>query len=141
MINDDRRVLAVKLEPELFMEMKRQVKILGLTEQKFIRDLVFRETEKLKLSEEQNKTNDIQPKTLSKEDVEKAIEEYIIRFGRPPKQTEYKNENGLPSYGTASKCLGMSASLYGQEKAEELYESGMIDRPENTSYTNTIMNL
>ena len=138
---DNRRILAVKMDSELFDEMKKQLKELGLTSQKFINDLVKKELDAIKLVQRQSITADIQPKTLSKEDVEKAIEEYIIRFGRPPKQTEYKNENGLPSYGTASKCLGMSASLYGQEKAEELYESGMIDRPENTSYTNTIMNL
>ena len=119
--------------------MKKQIKELGITSQKFINDLVAREIESLKI--QQNKTAELQPKTLSREDVEKAIEDFITSRGRPPKQIEYKNENGLPSYGTASKCLGMSASLFGHEKAEELYESGIIDRTDNYTYDNSIMNL
>ena len=138
MDNDNRRILAVKIDTDLFLEMKKQVKELGVTEQRFINDLIAREIEALTV--QQTKKVEMQPKTLSRDDVEKAIEDFIVKTGRSPKQTEYKNENGLPSYGTASKCLGMSASLYGQEKAEELYESGIIDRPDEISSENPIMN-
>lgn len=138
MDNDNRRILAVKIDTDLFLEMKKQVKELGVTEQRFINDMITREIEALTV--QQTKKVEMQPKTLSRDDVEKAIEDFIVKTGRSPKQTEYKNENGLPSYGTASKCLGMSASLYGQEKAEELYESGIIDRPDEISSENPIMN-
>ena len=138
MDNDNRRILAVKIDADLFLEMKKQVKELGVTEQRFINDMITREIEALTV--QQTKKVEMQPKTLSRDDVEKAIEDFIVKTGRSPKQTEYKNENGLPSYGTASKCLGMSASLYGQEKAEELYESGIIDRPDEISSENPIMN-
>lgn len=138
---DNRRILAVKMDSELFDEMKKQLKELGLTSQKFINDLVRKELDAIKLVQRQNITTDIQPKTLNREDVEKAIDDFIIRTGRVPRQAEYKNENGLPSYGAASRCLEMSAAVYGQQRFEELYESGMVDKEQDIGQSEPIMNM
>ena len=70
---DNRRILAVKMDSELFDEMKKQLKEMGLTSQKFINDLVAKEIDAIKLSQQQSITADIQPKTLNREDVEKAL--------------------------------------------------------------------
>ena len=138
---DNRRILAVKMDSELFDEMKKQLKELGLTSQKFINDLVAKELEAIKLAQRQNITSDVQPKTLNKEDVERAIDDFIIRTGRVPRQAEYKNENGLPSYGAASRCLEMSAAVYGQQRFDELYESGMVDKQADIGQSDPIMNM
>ena len=138
---DNRRILAVKMDSELFDEMKKQFKELGLTSQKFINDLVKKELDEIKLVQRQNITTDIQPKTLNREDVEKAIDDFIIRTGRVPRQAEYKNENGLPSYGAASRCLEMSAAVYGQQRFDELYESGMVDKEQDIGQSEPIMNM
>lgn len=138
---DNRRILAVKMDSELFDEMKKQLKELGLTSQKFINDLVAKEIEAIKLSHQQDITTDIQPKTLNKEDVEKAIDDFIVRTGRVPRQAEYKNENGLPSYGAASRCLEMSAAVYGQQRFDELYEQGLVDKQTDIGQYETMMNI
>ena len=138
---DNRRILAVKMDGELFDEMKKHLKEIGLTSQKFINDLVAKEIEAIKLSHQQDITTDIQPKTLNKEDVEKAIDDFIVRTGRVPRQAEYKNENGLPSYGAASRCLEMSAAVYGQQRFDELYEQGLVDKQTNIGQYETMMNI
>lgn len=138
---DNRRILAVKMDSELFDEMKKQLKELGMTSQKFINDLVKKELDAIKLVQRQNIISDIQPKTLNREDVEKAIDEFIIRTGRVPRQAEYKNENGLPSYGAASRCLEMSAAVYGQQRFDELYESGMVDKQPDIGQSEPIMSM
>ncbi len=138
---DNRRILAVKMDGELFDEMKKHLKEIGLTSQKFINDLVAKEIEAIKLSHQQDITTDIQPKTLNKEDVEKAIDDFIVRTGRVPRQAEYKNENGLPSYGAASRCLEMSAAVYGQQRFDELYEQGLVDKQTDIGQYETMMNI
>lgn len=138
---DNRRILAVKMDSELFDEMKKQLKELGMTSQKFINDLVKKELDAIKLVQRQNIISDVQPKTLNREDVEKAIDEFIIRTGRVPRQAEYKNENGLPSYGAASRCLEMSAAVYGQQRFDELYESGMVDKQPDIGQSEPIMSM
>ncbi len=138
---DNRRILAVKMDSELFDEMKKQLKELGMTSQKFINDLVKKELDAIKLVQRQNIISDVQPKTLNREDVEKAIDEFIIRTGRVPRQAEYKNENGLPSYGAASRCLEMSAAVYGQQRFDELYESGMVDKEQDIGRSEPIMSM
>ena len=137
---DNKRVLAVKMDSDLFDELKAHVKELGVTSQKFINDLVAKEMESIKMAQQTN-TQDIQPKTLNKEDVEKAIDDFIIRTGRIPRQAEYKNENGLPSYGAATRCLEMSAAVYGQQRYDELYESGMVDKQPDNGCNEPMINM
>ena len=135
------RVLAVHMENDLFCELKKHVKEQGMTTVKFINDLVKKELDGIKLEQQQTNTPDIQPKMLNKEDVEKAIDDYIIRNGRVPRQTDYKNENGLPSYGAATRCLEMSAAVYGQQRFDELYESGMVDKQPDIVQDESTMNM
>ena len=135
------RVLAVQMDNDLFDELKKHVKEQGMTTVKFINDLIKKELDGIKLEQQQANAPDIQPKMLNKEDVEKAIDDYIIRNGRVPRQTDYKNENGLPSYGAATRCLEMSAAVYGQQRFDELYESGMVDKQPDVLQDETTMNM
>lgn len=138
---DNKRILAVKMDGELFDEMKKHIKEAGVTSQKFINDLVEKELEAIKLAQQQSQESDIQPKTLNKEEVTKAIDDFIIQNGRVPRQQEYKRENGLPSYKAASRCLEMSAAVYGQQRFDELYESGMVDKPDESVTTEPVMDM
>ena len=84
---DERRVLAVKMENDLFVEMKQYLADNHITLQKFVNDLIKRELDSVKLVQETTQKN------WDKEEVQKAIDDFIARNGRVPKQTEFKNEN------------------------------------------------
>ena len=49
-----------------------------------------------------------------------------------PKQTEFKNENGLPSYGAAGRALEMSPAEYMRERYDAL---GIETKQENIEMT------
>ena len=72
----------------------------------------------------QNKDLDIKHtdglKTWDRAEVMDAIDEFILQNRRIPKQTEFKNENGLPSYGAAGRALDMSPAEYMKERFDEL---------------------
>ena len=48
------------------------------------------------------------------------IDNFMLRTGKIPKQTEFKNENGLPSYGAAGRALEMSPAEYMRERYDAL---------------------
>jgi hypothetical protein len=69
-------------------------------------------------------------KVWDKSEVIDAIDEFMLMHRRIPKQTEFKNENGLPSYGAAGRALEMSPAEYMKERfdevmAEQQEEAGM----------------
>ena len=59
-------------------------------------------------------------KTWDRAEVMDAIDEFMLQNRRIPKQTEFKNENGLPSYGAAGRALDMSPAEYMKERFDEL---------------------
>lgn len=109
------RVLAVKMEENLFDELKAHVKKSGLTMQQYVNTTLERDIH----SQAQTQTQDNQPKVWEKDEVEKAIDAFISQNGRVPRQTEFKNENGLPSYKAAARCLDSSPAQYAQRRMDE----------------------
>lgn len=59
-------------------------------------------------------------KTWDRAEAMDAIDEFLLQNRRIPKQTEFKNENGLPSYGAAGRALEMSPAEYMRERYDEL---------------------
>jgi hypothetical protein len=49
-----------------------------------------------------------------------AIDEFMLQNRRIPRQNEFKNENGLPSYNAAGRALEMSPAEYMKERFDEL---------------------
>ena len=72
----------------------------------------------------QNKELDIKHtdglKTWDRAEVMDAIDEFMLQNRRIPRQTEFKNENGLPSYNAAGRALEMSPAEYMKERFDEL---------------------
>ena len=72
----------------------------------------------------QNKDLDIKHtdglKTWDRAEVMDAIDDFMLQNRRIPKQTEFKNENGLPSYNAAGRALEMSPAEYMKERFDEL---------------------
>ena len=60
------------------------------------------------------------------------IDNFMLRTGKIPKQTEFKNENGLPSYGAAGRALEMSPAEYIRERYDAL---GIETKQENIEMT------
>ena len=59
-------------------------------------------------------------KTWDRAEVMDAIDEFMLQNRRIPRQTEFKNENGLPSYNAAGRALEMSPAEYMKERFDEL---------------------
>lgn len=123
-MDDGKRVLAVRIDPDLFEELNKQVEKLNISKQKYVSDMVEKAISSMKLAQV------TQGKTWNKEEVEKAIDEFISVNGRVPKQTEYRNENGLPSYGAASRAMNASPAQYAQEKFDSLIKVEFFEEPE-----------
>lgn len=114
-MREDKRILAVEMEEEIFLKVKDHVQKNNLTMKGFIGEIV---KDKILSIEAMQETLQ---KTWTKEEVEKAIEDFIIRNGRVPKQTEFRNENRLPSYNAAGRSLDSSPAQYAQDKLRELF--------------------
>lgn len=84
------RVLAVKMEDDLFDEVKVYVKAQGITTQKYVNEVIERDIHK------QEQVQEPQTKEWERDEVENAIKQFIQENGRVPSQKEFKNENGLP---------------------------------------------
>lgn len=139
----DTRVLAVQLENDLFDKLDSHIKEEGITKQRYISDLIANDLEQKQQQRQEievKQVDDTQPKGWEKEDVMKAIDDFIVKNGRVPSQKEYKNENGLPSYGAAGRCLEMSPAQYGQQRMSELFYEGLAEQPEE-NIENPIMNM
>lgn len=107
------RVLAVKMEDDLFDEVKAYVKEQGLTTQKYVNKIIERDIHK------QEQAQEPQTKEWERDEVEHAIKQFIQENGRVPSQKEFKNENGLPSYKAAARCLQDSPAQFAQKYFNE----------------------
>lgn len=123
-MDDGKRVLAVKIDAELFDELEMHVKKLNISKQRYISELVEKAVSSMKMAQV------TQGKVWNEEEVKKAIDEFISVNGRVPKQTEFRNENGLPSYGAATRAMNASPAQYAQEKFDSLIKVDFIEEPE-----------
>lgn len=118
----EKRILAVEIDNTLFDELDEFVKNNGLSKKQYVAE-VLRENlaQHMKQEQEVAEPEITIPKTWDRPEVEKAIDDFIIRNGRVPTQKEFKNENGLPSYGAASRALeDLTASEYANQRYNEI---------------------
>jgi len=119
------RILAVKIDGKLFDKLDEFVCEEGTTKQKYISELISKDISlRMQQKAQMNKELDIKHtdsvKTWDKAEVMNAIDEFMLQNRKIPRQTDFKNENGLPSYGAAGRALEMSPSEYMKERFEEL---------------------
>lgn len=118
----EKRILAVEIDNALFDELDDFVKKNGLSKKQYVAE-VIRENlaQSMKQEQEVAEPEITIPKTWDRPEVEKAIDDFIIQNGRVPTQKEFKNENGLPSYGAASRALeDLTASEYANKRFNEI---------------------
>ena len=111
------RILAVKIDGKLFDKLDEFVEQEGMTKQKYVSELISKDISlRMQQKEVQSKDLDIKHtdglKTWDRAEVMDAIDDFMLQNRRIPKQTEFKNENGLPSYGAAGRALDMSPAEY-----------------------------
>lgn len=119
------RILAVKIDGKLFDKLDEFVCEEGTTKQKYISELISKDISlRMQQKAQMNKELDIKHtdsvKNWDKAEVMNAIDEFMLQNRKIPRQTDFKNENGLPSYGAAGRALEMSPSEYMKERFEEL---------------------
>ena len=119
------RILAVKLDGKLFDKLDEFVEQEGMTKQKYVSELISKDISlRMQQKAVQNKDLDIKHtdglKTWDRAEVMDAIDDFMLQNRRIPKQTEFKNENGLPSYNAAGRALEMSPAEYMKERFDEL---------------------
>ena len=119
------RILAVKIDGKLFDKLDELVEQENITKQKYVSELISRDIgQRMQQKEQQEKELDIKHtesvKTWDRAEVMDAIDDFMLQKRRIPKQTEFKNENGLPTYGAAGRALEMSPAEYMKERYEEL---------------------
>lgn len=140
----DTRVLAVQIDSSLFDELDEYVKGEKISKQQYISSLIKNDLEQKhqqKQEAEVKQTEDAPAKSWERDDVMKAIDDFIIKNGRVPSQKEYKNENGLPSYGAAGRSLDISLAQYGQKRLNELSEEGKIEQSGEPLFGEPVMNM
>lgn len=136
----DTRVLAVQIDSSLFDELDEYVKGEKISKQQYISSLIKNDLEQ-KQEAEVKQTEDATAKSWERDDVMKAIDDFIIKNGRVPSQKEYKNENGLPSYGAAGRSLDISPAQYGQKRLNELSEEGKLGQSGEPLFGEPVMNM
>ena len=119
------RILAVKIDGKLFDKLDELVEQENITKQKYVSELISKDIGlRMQQKTEQEKELDIKHtdgvKTWDKSEVMDAIDDFMLQNRRIPKQTEFKNENGLPSYGAAGRALEMSPAEYMRERYDDL---------------------
>ncbi|MBR3994913.1 MAG: hypothetical protein IKI97_06505 [Clostridia bacterium] len=119
------RILAVKIDGKLFDKLDEFVEQEGMTKQKYVSELISKDISlRMQQKAVQNKDLDIKHtdglKTWDRAEVMDAIDDFMLQNRRIPKQTEFKNENGLPSYNAAGRALEMSPAEYMKERFDEL---------------------
>lgn len=119
------RILAVKIDGKLFDKLDEFVEQENITKQKYVSELISKDIGiRMQQKAEQEKELDIKHtdgvKTWDKSEVMDAIDDFMLQNRRIPKQTEFKNENGLPSYGAAGRALEMSPAEYMRERYDDL---------------------
>ena len=96
-----------------------------MTKQKYVSELISKDISlRMQQKAVQDKELDIKHtdglKTWDRAEVMDAIDEFMLQNRRIPRQTEFKNENGLPSYNAAGRALEMSPAEYMKERFDEL---------------------
>ena len=119
------RILAVKIDGKLFDKLDEFVEQEGMTKQKYVSELISKDISlRMQQKAVQSKDLDIKHtdglKTWDRAEVMDAIDDFMLQNRRIPKQSEFKNENGLPSYGAAGRALDMSPAEYMKERFDEL---------------------
>lgn len=140
----DTRVLAVQIDSSLFDKLDDYVKGEKISKQQYISNLIENDLEQKQQQSQEievKHTEDVPAKSWEKEDVMKAIDDFIIINGRVPSQKEYKNENGLPSYGAAGRSLDISPAQYGQQRLSELLNAGSIEQGDGQPLDEPVMNM
>ncbi|MCI9627375.1 MAG: hypothetical protein HFI90_11430 [Clostridia bacterium] len=108
------RILAVQMSDELFDKLGQHVKEANMTKQNYVNEVIRNDL----MSHRQTQEVAVQ-KIWDRESVAKAIDDYIKVNEKIPSQKEFKNENGLPSYNAAGRCLAMSPAEYAQQRFEQ----------------------
>lgn len=132
------RILAVEIDNTLFDKLDKMLETENLTKKKYITELLSKDIgQRMQLKEEQNKNLEIKKfegiKNWDRAEVMEALDDFMLENRRIPKQTEFKNENGLPSYGAAGRALEMSPAEYMRQRYDELgISSEEIEPEENT---------
>ena len=103
------RILAVRLNDKLFDKLDEFVEEENITKQKYVSELISKDIgQRMQLKAQHENELDIKHtdglKTWDRAEVIDAIDEFMLIHRRIPKQTEFKNENGLPSYGAAGRA-------------------------------------
>lgn len=119
------RVLAVEIDPKLFDKLDEIIEEEGITKKKYMTELISKDIgRRMQQKAQQDKELDIKHtdgvKAWDKAEVMDAIDKFMLQNRRIPKQTEFKNENGLPSYGAAGRALEMSPAEYMRERYDDL---------------------
>lgn len=122
------RVLAVEIDPKLFDEVDKIVEAEGITKLKYITDLLTNDiSQRMQQKHQQEKELDIKHtdglRTWDRAEVIDAIDDFMLRENRIPRQIDFKNENGLPSYNAAGRALDISPAEYMKDRFEELMNS------------------
>ena len=125
------RILAVEIDSELFDKLDDLVAEEKISKKKFVSSLLEEAVEQ-KLQQKQAeeirvKSMDAQ-KTWDKTEVMSALDKFMLDNGRIPSQKEFKNENGLPSYGAAGRALEISPAEYMRERFDVLMEEQQSER-------------
>lgn len=127
---EGKRILAIQLDNDLFDKLDEYVKETSSTKIKYVSELIKKDLEQ-KLQQKQDKEIEVEQtdaqKMWDKTEVINAIDDFMQRTGRIPKQTEFKNENGLPSYGAAGRALEGSPAEYMKIRYDELVREQNTD--------------
>lgn len=126
---DNRRILAVSIDNALFDKLDEYVKDEKISKQQYVAEVLRKDlAQRLAQKQEIKEPEVTQPKGWERDVVMKTIDEYILRNGRVPSQKEFKNENGLPSYGAAAKALEGSPAQYANQRIAELNNEDMSEK-------------
>lgn len=118
---DEKRILAVSIDNVLFDKLTEYVKSENISKQQYVAETLRNDlAQKLKQKQEIKNPDVTQPKALDKEGVMNAIDSFIIENGRVPGQKEFRNDNGLPSYGAAGRILEMSPAQYANQRLAQI---------------------
>ena len=114
--------MAVEIDNTLFDELDDFVKKNGLSKKQYVAEVIRTNlAQSMKQEQEVGEPEITAPKGWDRPEVEKAIDGFIIQNGRVPSQKEFKNENGLPSYGAAARALvEISPAQYANQRYNEI---------------------
>lgn len=137
------RILAVEIDEALFDRLDEMLEEEHITKKKYISELLSRDLgQRMQLKAQQSENLEIKHtddrKVWDRAEVIDAIDDFMLKNRRMPKQTEFKNENGLPSYGAAGRAIEMSPAEYMRGRYDELGIDTGQDEIENNEMKITI---